>query len=309
MLQAPQQDVELAKASAPVEQRPEPAQTADIDGLRKAIRLSNATADGRGDNSRDWHDPNAFRGDRDNRDNRDNRDWDQRVRQWDRNWVRYDDYYRPILCNPYHDTLRVVYIYQYQPRIVLIPPLASVVLDTLAYGAYNFTALVLDTFGTAVNVAVGSFLGGGYYPGPDLAAPPPPPPLPTYDDVPVVVNYPQATYEPFTVGQIVDVGDDAQYGEHKVLLDGVTPVWGAWTQTPGGQRQFEVHKTQQLPGIDDPQAGPLPGNYQLRLASNPSSGFTTKDVFVIAADAVVGTLALCAAGAFVISRRRSRTLH
>jgi hypothetical protein len=306
MLQAPQQDVELAKASTPVEQRPEPAQTADIDGLRKALRLSNATADGRGDNSRDWHDPNAFRGDRDNRDNR---DWDQGVRQWDRNWVRYDDYYRPILCNPYHDTLRVVYIYQYQPRIVLIPPLASVVLDTLAYGAYNFTALVLDAFGTAGNVGVGSFLGGGYYPGPDLAAPPPPPPLPTYDDVPVVVNYPQATYEPFTVGQIVDVGDDAQYGEHKVLLDGVTPVWGAWTQTPGGQRQFEVHKTQQLPGIDDPQAGPLPGNYQLRLASNPSSGFTTRDVFVIAADAVVGTLALCAAGAFVISRRRSRTLH
>ena len=228
------------------------------------------------------------------------------MRQWDRNWVRYDDYYRPILCNPYHDTLRVVYIYQYRPRIVLIPPLASVVLDTLAYGAYNFTALVSDTFGTAVDVGVGSFLGGGYYPGPDLA---PPPPLPTYDDVPVAVNYPGATYEPFTVGQIVDVGDDAQYGEHKVLLDGVTPVWGAWTQTAGGQRQFEVHKTQQLPGIDDPQAGPLPGNYQLRLASNPSSGFTSRDVFVIAADATVGTLALCAAGAFVISRRRSRTLH
>lgn len=302
-VQAPQQDVELAKASVPVQQRPEPAATTDIDDIRKAVRLPNATVDGRDDKSRDRHDPNAFRGDRDDRDR------DQRVRQWDRDWVRYDDYHRPILCNPYHDTLRVVYIYEYQPRIVLIPPLASIVLDALGYGAYNFTALALDPLGVAENVAVGSFYGGGYYPGPDVAPPPPPPPLPTYDDVPVVVNYPQASYEPFTVRQVVDVGDDAQYGEHKVLLDGVTPVWGAWTQTPGGQRQFEVHKTQQLPGIDDPQAGPLPGDYQLRLASNPSSGFSAGDLFIIAADAIVGTLALCAAAAFVISRRRSRALH
>src|SRR5581483_4045019 len=180
----------------------------------------------------------------------------------------------------------------------------------IQYGAYSFTALVTDAIGTAINVAVGSFFGGGYYPGPFVAPPPPPPPLLTYDNVPVEVNYPDATYQPFTVQRIVDVGDDPQYGEHKVLLDGATPVWGQWTQTPDGQRQFEVHKTQQFPGMEDPQEGPLPGNYQLRLANDSSPrGVTTKDMFVIVADAVVATLALCALAAFGISRRRSRAEH
>jgi hypothetical protein len=233
------------------------------------------------------------------------------VRQWDRDWVQYDDDYRPIICNPYHDTLRVIYIYQDQPRIVEIPPLASALVDAVDYGAYTFTALVTDAVGTAINVAVGSFFGGGYDPGPGLAPPPPPPPLLTYDNVPVEVNYPDATYQPFLAHQIVDVGDDARYGEHKVLLDGVTPVWGAWTQTPDGQRQFEVHKTQQFPGLDDPQPGPLPGDYQLTLAgkSDTSSGFSSRDVFAIAACAVVATLAACGAAAVGFSRRRTRTLH
>jgi hypothetical protein len=302
-LQAPQQDVELARASAPIEQGQDPAATADVDNFRNAIRSSNPNADGRDGNRHDWHDPNGRSGDWDNH------DWDQPVRQWDRDWVRYDDYYRPILCNPYRNHfVRVIYIYEYRPVIVVIPPLASVVLNTLAYGAYNFTALVADAVGTATDVAVGSFFGSGYYPGQYLAPPPPPPPLQTYDNVPVFVNYRQAAYEPFTVQRIVDVGDDTRYGERKVLLDGVTPVWGVWTQTPDGQRQFEVHKTQQLPGLDDPQEGPLPGDYQLRLTGDNSSGFTARDVFVMVADAVVATLALCAAVAFGISRRRSRTL-
>jgi hypothetical protein len=303
-LQAPQQDVELAKASAPAEQRPDPAPKADVDDLWKAMRLPGSDRDGRDHDGHDWSaPPDAFRGDRDEH------DWDHHVRQWDRDWVRYDDYYRPVLCNPYHDDLRVIYIYEYQPRIVVIPPLASIVLDAIAYGAYNFTALVLDAVGTAVDVAVGSFFGGGYYPEQYLAPPPPPLPLLTYDDVPVVVNYPDATYQPFVVRRIVDVGDDARYGEHKVLLDGVTPVWGDWTQTPDGQRQFEVHKTQQFPGLDDPREGPLPGDYQLRLASNSSPGFSAKDVYVIVATAVVATLGLCGAAALAFFRRRPRALH
>jgi len=298
-LQAPQQDVDIAKASVPVEQQPEAASTVDVDNLRNTIKLSNTTVDNRDNRNRDWNDP-ALRHDRDDR------DWNRNVRQWDPRWVRYDEYYRPILCNPFHHTLRVVYIYERRPRILLIPALASVVVSSLAYGAYSFTAAVLDTLGTVADLAVGSFFG--YYPGPYLAPPPPPPPLLTYNDVPVVVNYRDATYEPFTVRRIVDVGDDAQYGERKVLLDGATPAWGVWSQTPDGQRQFVVHKTQQLPGMDDPQEGPLPGNYQLRLASSPS-GITTKALFIMIADAVVATLALCAAAAFVISRRRSRSLH
>ncbi|HUL99515.1 MAG TPA: hypothetical protein VLU24_08900 [Mycobacterium sp.] len=286
MLQAPKQDVELARASAPVEQRPDPAPESDVENLRNAIGFTND----------DWND--APRRDRDNY------DWDKKVRQWDRDWVQYDDWYRPILCNPYRHSVKIVYVYLYKPRIVLIPPLASVVLGALEYGAYNFTALLLDPVGTALNIAVGAFFGGGYHPGQYLAPPPPPPPPVTYDQVPVVVNYRHATYKPFLVRRIVDVGDDVRYGERKVLLDGVTPVWGQWSQSPDGQRLFEVHKTQRFPGLEDPQQGPLPGGYQLRLASTPPAGFTARDLYVITAGAVIATLAAGWAG-LGISRRRA----
>jgi hypothetical protein len=110
-LQAPQQDVELAKKSAPVEQRPDPATTADVDSLRNAIHLSSANVDV---HDRDWNGPPVVH------DDRDNRVWDQNVRQWDRNWVQYDDYYRPTLFNPYHDTVKIIYVYENQP-----PPTVS----------------------------------------------------------------------------------------------------------------------------------------------------------------------------------------
>jgi hypothetical protein len=302
-LQAPQQDVAQAKASVPTEYRPNPAPAADLDGLRKDVQFSSTDGnsphrddqDGRA-HDRAWRDP-------------DQHDWDHHVRQWDRDWVSYDDDWRPVICNPYQDELQVVYDYDYAPQIVVIPPLASAVLDVADYGAYNFTAVLLDAVGQAVDVAVGSFFGGGYDPGPDLPLPPPPPPVVTYDDVPVSVDYPDTTYEPFLVSQVVDAGPDPQYGEDKVLLDGVTPVWGQWAQTPDGQRQFDVHKTQQFPGLDNPQPGPLPGNYQLRLASKTAPGMPVRDVFIVAASAVVATLGLCGAVAFAMSRRRPRALH
>lgn len=281
-MQAPGADVALAKASAPVELRPDPAPTADVEDVKDRIRLSANV----------------------NRDFRHDEDWNKPVRQWDRDWVRYDDWYRPILCNPYRQPVKIVYVYQYQPRIVVIAPLASVVLNAIAYGAYNFTALLLDPVGTIVNAAVGSFFGGGYYPAPNLAPPPPPPPLRTYDQVPVVVSYRDATYQPFVARRIVDVGDDSRYGERKVLLDGVTPAWGQWRQTPDGQRLFEVHKTQRFPGLEDPQEAPLPG-YQLKLASTPPSGFTARDLYVIAAGTAVATLTISWA-VFGASRRRQR---
>ena len=274
-------DVELAQASAPAELRPDPAPTADVDDLKNAITLSS----------------NVIGQDRDGP------DWNKPVRQWDRDWVRYDDWYRPVLCNPYRQPVKIIYVYQYQPRIVVVPPLASIVLNAIAYGAYNFTALLLDPVGTIVNAAVGSFFGGGYYPAPYLAPAPPPPPLVTYDRVPVVVSYRRASYEPFVARRIVDTGDDARFGERKVLLDGVTPVWGQWRQTPDGQRLFEVHRTQRFPGLEDPQEGPLPAGYQLRLAGTPPAGFPARDVYVIAASAVVATL-IISWTAFGISRRR-----
>ncbi|HEY7054437.1 MAG TPA: hypothetical protein VH496_20210 [Mycobacterium sp.] len=295
-LRASQQDVQLAKASAPVEQKPDPAPKAAVEDLRKTISVSHVIIDNRDDINRQV----ALR------DDRDNHVWDQTVRQFDRSWVQYDDHRRPILANPYHDTLRVVYLYENQPRIVYIPPLRRVVLDVIRYAAYSFTAILVNTVGTVINVAIGTFFGG-YVPAPYL--PPAPPPLLTYDNVPVVVDYHDARYQPFAVQRIVDVGDDAQYGERKVLLDGMTPAWGVWTQTPDGQRQFEIHKTQQFPGLGAPHEGPLPGNYQLRLANDSSSGVSAKSVYFIVADAVIATLALCAAVAFGVSRRRSRVLH
>ena len=71
-------------------------------------------------------------------------------------------------------------------------------------------------------------------------------------------------------------------------------------QTDTGERQFEVHKTQQFPGLDNPQEAPLPGDYQLQLASDSSSGLSTRDVALIAAAAVVAMLGL---GAIVSIRR------
>ena len=66
------------------------------------------------------------------------------------------------------------------------------------FAAYSFTALV-DTpanlvnaaVDTALNVAVGSFFGGGYIPAVGLPLPPPPPPVLRYDNVPVLVRYSQ----------------------------------------------------------------------------------------------------------------------
>ena len=154
---------------------------------------------------------------------------------------------------------------------------------------------------------MGSFFGGGYFPGIGLPLPPPPPPVLRYDNVPVLVRYSDRVYEPFRVRRIVDVGDDVQFGERKVLLDGATPAWGVWTQTPSGERQFEVHRTQQFPGLDAPQEAPLPGDYELRLAVDETSpsGFTSRDIFLFVAAGVIGTLGFGAIGlAFWLGRRR-----
>jgi hypothetical protein len=115
-------------------------------------------------------------------------------------------------------------------------------------------------------------------------------------------------YEPFRVQRIVDVGNDSQYGERKVLLDGVTPAWGEWTQTATGERQFEVHKTQQFPGLDEPREGPLPGDYQLRLASDESpAGFSRRDGYLLTTAVVLATLSLGAvAWALLLGRRRTQ---
>ena len=268
-LQAPKEDVQLARNAKPVEVKPEPAAEKDVDEVASSIGLDlgvkgplgiEASASAKADTRL-----------------ASDRVWDRPVRQWRPDWVEYDEYYRPIILNPYHERVRIIYIYDNRPRVVWINPLSRIVLEVAQFAAYSFTAVVATAANlvnaavdTAVNVAVGSFFGGGYYPGFGLPLPPPPPPVLRYDNVPVLVRYSNATYEPFRVRRIVDVGDDVRFGERKVLLDGATPAWGVWTQTPSGERQFEVHRTQQFPGLDNPQEAPLPGDYQLRLASDES---------------------------------------
>ncbi|MDT7764966.1 MAG: hypothetical protein QOC63_4386 [Mycobacterium sp.] len=304
-LQAPKEDVELARNAEPVEAKPDPAPKQDVEDISASIGFkmggkgplgvdASAKADVRLDGE---HDP------------------DRHIRQWSPDWVQYDEYYRPIVVNPYRERVRIVYVYDNAPRIVWIPPLERAVLDVAQFAAYSFTAVV-DTAAnivnaavdTAADVAVGSFFGGGYAPAFGQPLPPPPPPVLRYDNVPVEVRYSQATYEPFRVGQVIDVGDDPRYGEREVLLDGATPAWGEWTQTPSGERQFEVHKTQQFPGLGDPQEAPLPGDYNLRLASAESpSGPSGKDVVLYVAAGVTVTLGLGAiALALFLGRRRSQ---
>ena len=231
--------------------------------------------------------------------------------------MQYDEYYRPIILNPFRSPVRIVYVYG-GAGIVFIPPSARVALEAADVAAYSFTAVV-DTAANVVNTtvatganlvdaAVGTFFGGGYYPGAGLPLPPPPPPLLRYDNVPVQVRYTQDVLT-VRVNQIVDVGDDSVYGERKVLLDGVTPAWGEWKQCPT-ERQFEVHRTQQYPGLDEPGQGPLPGNYQLTLASDDSgSGLSRRDVYLMVAAATMGVLSL---GAVLLSmavgRRRATRL-
>lgn len=299
---APAEDIATAKAAAAVDVKlPEPAPVHDVADLAKVVNVANFQFDTRAD----W-DRRDNRLDWDRHDNRPmGRDWDNRVRQWRPDWVQYDDYYRPVLFNPYRDPVRVVYVYRNAPRIVYIPPLQRIVMEVADLAAYSFTAVVVNAVNTAVNVAVGSFFGGGYYPGVGVPLPPPPPPVLSYANVPVQVRYSDAVYQPFRVQRIVDAGDDVQYGERRVLLDGVTPAWGQWTQSPSGERQFEVHRTQQFPGLDEPREAPLPGDYNLQLV-NDQKGLENPNKALTIAAVTCGVLSLGAIGLSVYIGRRRR---
>jgi len=306
-LDAPEEDIELARKAEPVfEPEPEPAPEPEIEALKQSIDLSLGL---------DGTKPSASA--KVELENKQERGVElvSNVRQWRPDWIEYDEYYRPVLMNPFRQPVRIVYVYDMRPRILYIPPLARMVIEAAQFAAYSFTAAVLAPVNAAIDlaqaataVAVGTFFGGGYFPGAGLPLPPPPPPVARFDNVPVFVNYSNARYEPFRVRQIVDVGEDKVYGGRKVLLDGATPVWGEWTQTANGERQFEVRKTQQFPGLSEPAEGPLPGDYRLRLAADESStggGMSGRDIFLMVSAGVIGTLGFGAiALAFFLGRRR-----
>lgn len=295
-LEAAPQDVKLAQQAVPVEENPNPAPQSEIDRLRSlVISAADPAPNGAASRVADAGLDAANRP----------------VLQWQPDWVQYDEFYRPLIFNPYPEPLQIVYLLGGVPRILLIPPLGRVVTEARDLGSYNFTALRLNAFGIPIDIAVGNFFGGGYFPGPGLPPPPPPPPVRTLTDVPVQVKYTNATYRPIRVQKIVDVGPDpAVGGEHKVLLDGVTPAWGEWRQTETGAQQFEVHKTQSFPGMEAPAEGPLPGDYDLQLVSDSSpTGLSGKDVTLIIAAAIVAVLGLGAIVLTIVLGRRRRPQH
>ena len=305
-LEAPAEDVELASKATPVDEPlPAPAPEQDVaafsNSIENSLKIPGLDIGATAKTNFDVDPPVELV---------------SPVKQWSPDWVQYDEYYRPIILNPYRDPVRIVYMYEMTPRIMVVPPLGRMVFEAARYAAYNFTAALLAPVAVAVgtvqaltDIAVGSFFGGGYYPGVGMAAPPPPPPVMRYDNVPVYVNYSNARYEPFRVNRIVDVGDDAQFGERKVLLDGVTPAWGVWSEA-GGERTFEVHRTQQFPGLEAPQEGPLPGDYQLKLASDAAptdGGMSGRDIFLMVSAGVIGTLGFGAIGLAWFLGRRTET--
>lgn len=290
-LAAQPQDLKLAQEAAPVEQNPAPAPQAEVNRIRDLVIAPpnpdvNAAPSLAADNG-----VNAAA---------------RRVVLWQQDWVQYDEFYRPLIFNPFPDPLQVVYVLAGTPRILLIPPLGRIVTEVPQLGSYNFTALRLNAFGIPIDIAVGNFFGGGFFPGPGLPPPPPPPPVVTKTNVPVKVKYSNAEYQPFRVQRVVDVGPDPAVGERKVLLDGVAPAWGEWKQTETGEQQFEVHKTQEFPGMEAPAEGPLPGEYPLQLVSDSSpTGLSVKDIALIGAAAVVALLAVGAiVFTLVLGRRR-----
>lgn len=269
-LQASEQDVDLAKAAVSVPLNPDPAPQGEIDRIRGMLPIGETSGANMGP---DAAAPNSGA--------------NSNVLQVPPAWVGQDDNFRPVISNPLRDPLQIVYLEGGDRRILTIQPRTSAVID-LARGVYEATVMVLNTVGELQRVAVASMVSG---PQPDSDT-----------DVPVVVDYSAVRYKPFRVGKITDIGEDPDVGERKVLLDDATPAWGVWTQSSTGERQFEIHKTQQFPGIDAPAEGPLPGDYQLVADSEPLS---SADVLLIVLAVLIAAVALGATVARVVRRKQS----
>jgi hypothetical protein len=268
-LQAPSADVQLAEAAVPVPQNPDPAPESEIDRIKRLLAIGNTSNANAG--------PEAVAQDSGANSN---------VTQWPSEWVRQDENLRPVIFNPLPDPVQFVYLEGGDRRILTIQPLTSAVID-VARGVHDATVMVLKGLDELQSVAVATMVSG--------------PPPESYTEVPVVVDYSGVRYKPFRVGKITDVGEDPNVGERKVLLDDGTPAWGVWTQTSTGERQFEIHKTQQFPGIDAPAEGPLPGDYQLVADSEPLA-FT--DVLLIVLAVLIAAVAVGATVRRVIRRKQ-----
>jgi hypothetical protein len=208
------------------------------------------------------------------------------VLQWQPEWVDQDNN-RPVILNPFPNPIQIVYSEDGDPRTVTLQPSTRTVLDFIK-AATSLTVMVFDAVGQLTDVAVTTaFIGQ------------PPESIPKVD---VLVDSSDGKHDPFVVNQVTDLGEDPTVGERKVLLDGVTPVWGHWTERSQGNRQFVVTKTQQLPGIDKPAEGTPPG-YQLLSDDEPLS---STDVWLIVLAALIAAVAVGATVHRVIRRKHAK---
>ena len=223
------------------------------------------------------------------------------VTQWSSSWTRYDQYYQPLIANPFPVPIQLAYVYAGRPYILTIPPLAQSVLSVPRPGVYSFTAVVPNASGGVADVSVGSFSGGGYVPKPGQPRPPKPPALVSYPNVLVRFDLAGVQYDPVVVRKVVDLGDDPETGTRRVLLDEETPAWGSWGQSDSGRREFTVTSTQSLPGLTAPSASPPPG-YKLTVTSSPASSSGTSVLAWVALG--LGVLAVLAVLLVVIRVKR-----
>ena len=164
--------------------------------------------------------------------------------------------------------------------------------------SYNFTALRLNTFGDTHRRRGGQLLRWRVLPGDRVAASAAaaagahPHQRPVSGQVRSNADVPADR-----VRKIVDVGPDPSPGSvrTKCFSTALRRRGGNGSRTATGEREFEVHKTQSFPGMEEPREAPLPGGYQLLAsASEPTSVLSTKDVLLILAAAVVAMLVLVA---------------
>lgn len=238
------QDVDTAQHATPVEADPAPAPAATVDQIRTEItnELTSSTSV---------------------------TTWNREVTQWNSSWLSYDAYYRPIMVNPYRSAIQLVYTYDNATRIVTVDPLQSVVVDVPTVGVYGFTAVVRSTTGAITGVTVGSFTGGGYVPAAGHPRPVKPKAPPTVDNALVRIVYANGVSRPFRVKHLADLGDDTTAHARRVLIDGTTSAWGRWTTAAGGEKEFDITMTLQLPGLAGPTQAPLPGYGAVPLAAAP----------------------------------------
>jgi hypothetical protein len=250
---APDADEHAAEIADAIEVDPGVANTAEIDDLREVVESTLTTTTSSSSSTTT------------------SSSWSQSVTSWSSSWVSYDSYYRPIIVNPYQTPLQVVYTYDDGPRIITVNPLQRVVVDAKTPGVYSFTALTMKDPKTVATASVGSFSGGGYKPAPGQPPPAKPAAPKSFDNVLVQIRYAADSSKPFRVKKLYDLGDDPSVGgARRVLLDGEVPAWGQWTKTSSGEALFAITKTQELPGLNAPAEGPLPG-YKVQLLANEHS--------------------------------------